>query len=168
MTARRQPSGGLLPNAIAAGQATDAPGPRADAPSRAATARASRGDGPQRREHVRAASRLPIRIERLLDGGEPAGTFDTFVLDVSGGGLRIAGPDVLAVGDRIRFELALPERRERVEGRARVARRAADGTHGIEIEIEDTPAGRRDRIVRHVFERQRELLSERAGEGEDR
>jgi c-di-GMP-binding flagellar brake protein YcgR len=119
----------------------------------------------QRREHVRVPSRLPIRVQRLLAGGEPTGPLDTFVIDISGGGLRIAGPDVLRVGDRIRFELALPEGRERLEGRARVARRATDGTHGLEID--DVPEGRRDRIVRHVFERQRELLEERRAESDN-
>lgn len=131
----------------------------------AAMARAGLADGaPQRRAHVRAESRLPVRVQRLLPGGEPTGTLDTFVLDVSGGGMRIAGPDVLTVGDRVRFELTLPGDRERIEGRARVARRAVDGSHGIEIE--DVPAGRRDRIVRHVFERQRELLERRRAEAD--
>lgn len=122
----------------------------------------------QRRAHVRVESQLSIRVQRLLDSGEPTGSLDTYALDVSGGGLRIAGPGILAIGDRVRFELELPDSGDCVQGVARVARVAYHAEHGATqgLEIERLADGEREAIVRHVFSRQRELLRQRAERSE--
>jgi c-di-GMP-binding flagellar brake protein YcgR len=117
----------------------------------------------QRREHVRVPSEVELRILPKRD--EETGWFGTVSLDLSGGGVKVAGPDALKVGDPLRLELTLPSG-ERIAGHARVARVERDPEHDVVhgVEIEALPERDRDTIVAHVFERQRELLRERADE----
>lgn len=118
----------------------------------------------QRREHVRVPSEIELRIQ----ADEEADWIGTVSLDVSGGGLRIPGPEALRVGDALRIELTLPDG-ERIQGHARVARVAPDTEHGVVqgVEIEALPNRDREAIVHHVFDRQRELLRARKEEWDD-
>lgn len=116
----------------------------------------------QRRADVRIAPPpLAVRLRRLRPGGPPGSPVDAEVLDLSGGGLRVAGPEWLADGDAVELELRLPGRCAPLHGRARVVHVDREGNHGLDIEHFEH--GDREVLVRFVFERQRELLATRRG-----
>ena len=103
----------------------------------------------QRREHVRVEGRLPGVVERVGAGQRP---LHTYTLDVSGGGLLVAGIGPADDGDTVVVTVKLPGREPlRVEGR--VARRTPEGHAGLVLDgISDAD---REELVRWIFERQR-------------
>lgn len=104
----------------------------------------------QRRDHVRIAARIPGLVAPR--GGEhPA--LHTFTLDVSGGGVLLAGGGPVAeVGTPVLVTVKLPDRDPlRTEGV--IARRTEAGSIGLEFAgIDETE---RELLVRWIFERQR-------------
>jgi c-di-GMP-binding flagellar brake protein YcgR len=89
----------------------------------------------------------------------------SFTVDVSGGGLLLAGPDSLAIGDELSFRLTLTPGVTPVTGSGRVVRIDARGRRAVEFEkISDLD---RRRLVRFIFECQRsELRRGLDGDGE--
>jgi c-di-GMP-binding flagellar brake protein YcgR len=76
----------------------------------------------------------------------------TYTLDVSGGGLLVAGIGPADDGDEVVVTVKLPDREPlRVNGR--VARRTAEGHAGLVLE--DISDADREELVRWIFERQR-------------
>ena len=103
----------------------------------------------QRREHVRVAASLPgVVAPRTM----PHPPLHTFTLDVSGGGLLLAGAGPVDIGNVVDLTLKLPER-DPLRTEARIARRTDAGHVGL---VFHTISEReREALVRWIFERQR-------------
>jgi hypothetical protein len=110
----------------------------------------------QRREHVRAPAVRPATVE--LEGGEAV---ETWTLNVSAGGVLLAGPARLRIGDTVWVQLRLRDDAPPIALSGRVARETAEGFRAVRIEAivrED-----QEMLVRYVFEREREARRTRDG-----
>jgi c-di-GMP-binding flagellar brake protein YcgR len=103
----------------------------------------------QEREYVRIKSARPVLVFSAREGMQ----IQSFTVDVSGGGLLLAGPDTLAVGDQIDFQLTLTPGVTPVSGTGRVVR--VDGQGRRAVEFESISELDRRRLVRFIFECQR-------------
>jgi PilZ domain len=102
----------------------------------------------QERNYVRIAATRPV----VVYGGAGAAKVESYTVDLSGGGMLLAGPDTLAVGEEIRFRLALTSDHS-VTGVARVVRIDRQGRRAVAFqEISDLD---RRRVVHFIFECQR-------------
>lgn len=128
----------------------------ADASGRLEVAVADDVEIDQRRAHVRAAASLPALIART-----GAGVLHTYTLDVSGGGVLVAGTGHAAEGDGVHLTLKLPDR-EPLTTAAVVAHRTREGHVALVFDRIDPVE--REQLVRFVFERQR-LERQAAQEG---
>lgn len=108
-----------------------APAERVPAPRGAAT--------PERRALPRAPIARPVVVLRR------AGEQRTFALDVSTGGVLVAGPADLAVGERIELQLELDGP---LRAHAQVVRDAPNGMKGLRFD--GLAAADRDRLERFV------------------
>lgn len=105
----------------------------------------------QERSYVRIEAARPVIVYSATAAGAQ---FQSFTVDLSGGGLLLAGPDTLSIGDEVRFRLTLTPGLIPVTGTARVARITPQGRAGLAFEsISDLD---RRRLVRFIFESQRE------------
>jgi hypothetical protein len=95
--------------------------------------------GPERRDVTRAPVVRPVIVKR------PAGEARTFALDVSAGGILLAGPSDLMVGELIDLQLDLDEP---LTARAQVVRDAPNGMKGLRFEA--LGGADRDRLERFV------------------
>jgi hypothetical protein len=103
----------------------------------------------QQREYVRINSARPV----LVYCGRDQDRVQSFTVDVSGGGLLLAGPDTLAVGEQVSFRLTLTPGVLPISGTGKVVRVDAQGHRAVEFEsISDLD---RRRLVRFIFECQR-------------
>lgn len=103
----------------------------------------------QEREYVRIRSARPVLVYAASEGMR----IQSFTVDVSGGGLLLAGPDTLAIGEEITFSLTLTPGVTPVSGKGRVVRVDPQGRRAVEFEsISDLD---RRRLVRFIFECQR-------------
>jgi len=103
----------------------------------------------QRREHVRVASRLPGLVAHPAAGHKP---LLTYTLDVSGGGVLIAGAGPADVGDVVQATVKLPSA-DAVQAPGRIARRSREGH--VALVFDAMAPQERERLVRFVFEQQR-------------
>ena len=103
----------------------------------------------QRREHVRIAASVPGVVAPRAEEHAP---LHTFTLDVSGGGLLIAGAGPAEIGTVVEVTLKLPER-DPLRSEARIARRT-DGGH-VGLVFHAIAERERETLVRWIFERQR-------------
>lgn len=118
----------------------------------------------QRREYVRVMSARPVLVYRGRDGR----SVSSYTVDVSGGGMMLAGPDTLRPGEQISFRLTIVQGEQPIEGWAQVVRGDRGGRRCVAFtSIADLD---RRRLVRFIFERQRierqrglELQDGRAG-----
>lgn len=103
----------------------------------------------QRRGFARVDSVRPVSVVQ----GDDVDGIASYTLNLSGGGVLLAGPDTLAVGDTVWLSLRLFDGAPAVEAQARVVRDTGEGFKGVEIER----IAPRDRelIIRFVFDRQR-------------
>ncbi len=99
----------------------------------------------QRREFVRFRAKRPVRV---YVGGERR-PIRTFAVELAGGGLLLAGPDVLAIGEQVEFELSLVAGEEPIVGRGRVVRADTRGHRAIVFSEMGEPS--RKRVVRFIF-----------------
>jgi hypothetical protein len=107
----------------------------------------------QRREFVRVPS-----VQNVKLGGEPGAIkIDGKAIDLSGGGMLLTGAAGLELDSVVRFRLNLGVGAGVVEGEARVVRSDEEGRRALVFEqiSEDD----RQRLIRFVFERQREALA---------
>jgi len=116
----------------------------------------------QEREYVRVPSSRPVTIS--IDHGP--GKVLTYSVDLSGGGILLAGPSTLQIGERIPFELTTDKGEAPIRGVGVVVRVDSESRRAIRFErISEVD---RRRLVRFIFEcmrveRQRQLL--RGGPG---
>jgi hypothetical protein len=103
----------------------------------------------QRREHVRIAATVPGLVAPR-DAARPA--LHTFTLDVSGGGVLVAGAGPVDVGTPIAITVKLPDHAP-LSTEGRIARRTDAGSVGVVFE--GLPESAREQLVRWIFERQR-------------
>jgi PilZ domain len=103
----------------------------------------------QRREHVRVAASVPGVVAPRSESHAP---LHTFTLDVSGGGLLIAGAGPAEIGTVVELTLKLPER-DPLRSEARIARRTESGHVGLVFHA--IAEREREALVRWIFERQR-------------
>jgi hypothetical protein len=118
----------------------------------------------QRRRFVRVRVSRPVRLARDADGS----VSDTFALDLSGGGLLLAGPDRLRAGEHVSFRLRLEAGTPPIEGYARVVRVAGSGHPALTFDS-IKPADR-ERLIHFIFDcerRARALLRGDAPAGGD-
>ena|ERR1022692_2752999 len=120
-----------------------------DRPSRSDWARGHTGAVSQRREFVRFKVNRPVLVH--LDGAlRPV---QTYAVELAGGGLLLAGPHVLKIGDEIKFRLTLTPDSEPIIGRGQVVRSDPDGLRAITFtEMSDL---NRRRVVRFIFASER-------------
>jgi len=103
----------------------------------------------QEREYVRIRSSRPVLVYSTRDQQQ----VQSYTVDVSGGGLLLAGPETLGVGEEVRFRLTLTPGVLPVSGTGHVVRTDGHGRLGVVFdEISDLD---RRRLVRFIFECQR-------------
>jgi hypothetical protein len=103
----------------------------------------------QRREHVRVSAALPGVVAPRSELHPP---LHTFTLDVSGGGLLVAGAGPADVGTPVTVTVKLTDR-DPLRADARIARRT-DGGH-VGLVWDGIALREREALVRWIFERQR-------------
>jgi len=103
----------------------------------------------QEREFVRVSSARPV----LLFIGRGRERMQTFTVDLSGGGLLLAGPDTLRIGDVVEFRLMIAQDAQPITGTGTIVRVDMKGRRGMAFrKISEFD---RRRLVRFIFELQR-------------
>jgi hypothetical protein len=103
----------------------------------------------QQREYVRIQSTRPVLV---LTGGH-AGTVQTYSVDISGGGMLLAGPSTLKVGEQIEFRLTTAKGSSPITGVGTVVRTDLQGRRAICFD--QITEGEHRRLVRFIFDCQR-------------
>jgi len=103
----------------------------------------------QQREFVRVKANRPV----LVYVGRDRMPIQSYAVDLSGGGLLLAGPDVLEIGEDIEFQLTLTSGSPPIEGVGTVVRSDVQGRRAISFSVL-SDANRR-RLVRFIFNVQR-------------
>ncbi|HVR06351.1 MAG TPA: PilZ domain-containing protein [Solirubrobacteraceae bacterium] len=103
----------------------------------------------QEREYVRVPIARPVTIA----AGSSRSSVDTYSVDVSGGGMLLAGPATLKVGERVDFRIATAKGGTPIAGRATVVRIDNHGRRAICFD--EISEGDHRRLVKFVFECQR-------------
>jgi c-di-GMP-binding flagellar brake protein YcgR len=103
----------------------------------------------QQREYVRLKADRPV----LVHLGKDRLPIRSYAVDIAGGGLLLAGPDVLEIGEQVEFQLTLKPGGPPIEGVGTVVRSDVKGRRAISFsEMSD---GNRRRLVRFIFECER-------------
>jgi hypothetical protein len=110
----------------------------------------------QRREHVRVHAPRPVVLE-LDENGRELGTF---AIDLSGGGVLLAGPDTLEIGDQLHFRLLLDGKDSPIEGTGHVVRYGPGGYRAIAFS--EVSEADRERLIHFLFEFERAARRVRA------
>jgi PilZ domain len=103
----------------------------------------------QQREYVRIKAARPVVVYRVGDRME----LPSYTVDLSGGGLLLAGPETLECGDEVQFTITIQPGQPPVTGKGRVVRKDGHGRGGVIFE--DISELDRRRLVRFIFECQR-------------
>jgi c-di-GMP-binding flagellar brake protein YcgR len=104
----------------------------------------------QRRHHVRVPARVPGVVgPRDPSTGQP---LHTFTIDVSGGGLLVAGAGPVEPGAPVAVTVKLPDR-EPLTSDGRIARVTETGH--VALRFDGIADEQREELVRWIFERQR-------------
>jgi hypothetical protein len=111
----------------------------------------------QRRSHVRVAARVPGVV---ATPGHMLRPLHTYTLDVSGGGVLVAGAGPVDIGTPVAVTVKLPDR-DPLRSRGRVTRRTDEGH--VALAFDGMDADEREQLVRWIFERQRLELREARG-----
>lgn len=120
----------------------------------------------QRRDFVRVQVVRPLRIAPIQPDGGVGEWVESLTVNVSGNGVLSAGwpgADAAELGDEVCFRIDVGGGEPPIEGRGRVARKAADGARAIAIE--ELAREARQRLVRFIFERER-IARQRTRDGE--
>jgi PilZ domain len=103
----------------------------------------------QQREYVRVKANRPV----LVYLGANNLPVQSYTVDLSGGGLLIAGPDMLEIGEEVQFQLTLDSGSVPIVGVGSVVRSDVKGRRAISFNsISDLD---RRRLVKFIFECQR-------------
>ena len=103
----------------------------------------------QEREYVRIKAARPVLVYSAGSQLEVR----SFTVDLSGGGLLLAGPDTLSAGDELSLQLSIEPGGHPITGRGKVVRIDDQGRRAITFT--EITAGDRRRLVRFIFECQR-------------
>jgi hypothetical protein len=103
----------------------------------------------QEREYVRVPSTRPVTVT----AGSSPSSIQTFSVDVSGGGMLLAGPSTLKIGERVQFRLSTAQGGAPITGSGTVVR--ADTRGHRAISFDEIGEGDHRRLVRYIFECQR-------------
>jgi hypothetical protein len=104
----------------------------------------------QEREYVRVQSTRPV----LVLTGSTQGTIQTYSVDLSGGGMLLAGPSTLKVGEQVQFRLTTAKGAPPVMGVGTVVRTDTQGRRALCFD--EIGEGDHRRLVRFIFECQRD------------
>jgi hypothetical protein len=102
----------------------------------------------QEREYVRVQATRPVLVS-----GSAGNSIQTFSVDLSGGGMLLAGPTTLKVGERIQFRLITAQGSPPISGLGIVVRTDSQGRRAVCFE--EIGEGDHRRLVRFIFECQR-------------
>lgn len=103
----------------------------------------------QEREYVRVPTARPVTVAV----GSSRNSVNTYSVDVSGGGMLLAGPATLKVGERVDFRIATAKGGTPITGSATVVRIDNQGRRAICFD--EISEGDHRRLVKFVFECQR-------------
>ncbi|HWX45237.1 MAG TPA: PilZ domain-containing protein [Solirubrobacteraceae bacterium] len=103
----------------------------------------------QEREYVRVQATRPVQISTPSSQG----TIQTFSVDISGGGILLAGPSTLKIGEQIEFRLSTAQGAAPITGVGTVVRTDSQGRRAICFD--EIGEGEHRRLVRFIFECQR-------------
>jgi PilZ domain-containing protein len=103
----------------------------------------------QDREYVRTQASRPVQ----LTTGASQSAIRTYSVDISGGGMLLAGPATLKIGERIQFRLSTTKGGAPITGTGTVVRTDSQGHRAIRFD--EIGEGDRRRLVRFIFECQR-------------
>lgn len=103
----------------------------------------------QEREYVRVRSTRPV----LVSDRNSHSPVQTYSVDVSGGGLLLAGPNTLKIGEQVQFRLTTTPGSAPITGTGTVVRTDVRGHRAICFD--SISEGDHRRLVRFIFECQR-------------
>jgi PilZ domain len=103
----------------------------------------------QEREYVRIQSTRPV----LVLTGSSQGTIQTYSVDLSGGGMLLAGPNTLKIGEQVQFQLTIAKGSPPITGVGTVVRTDTQGRRALCFD--EIGEGEHRRLVRFIFECQR-------------
>jgi PilZ domain-containing protein len=103
----------------------------------------------QQREYVRIQSTRPVLV---VTGGQ-GGTVQTYSVDISGGGMLLAGPSTLKVGEQVEFRVTTAKGGPPITGVGTVVRADLQGRRAICFD--EIGEGEHRRLVRFIFDCQR-------------
>lgn len=103
----------------------------------------------QQREYVRIQSTRPVLV---LTGGR-GGTVQTYSVDISGGGILLAGPSTLKIGEQVEFRLTTAKGSPPIAGVGTVVRTDLQGRRAICFD--EIGEGEHRRLVHFIFDCQR-------------
>lgn len=103
----------------------------------------------QEREYVRVRATRPVMV---CTGGSQ-GTVQSYSVDLSGGGMLLAGPNTLKIGERVDFRLTTTPGGAPILGSGTVVRTDSRGHRAICFD--EIGEGDHRRLVRFIFECQR-------------
>jgi hypothetical protein len=115
----------------------------------------------QEREYVRIGAARPV----VVYAGRDRMQVPSYTVDLSGGGLLLAGPDTLKVGEEVEFRLTIAPGETPINGRGKVVRSDSRGHRAITFSsISEMD---RRRLIHFIFECQR-LERQRGLQGDQR
>jgi PilZ domain len=103
----------------------------------------------QQREYVRVLSTRPV----LVLTGSSQGTVQTYSVDLSGGGILLAGPSTLRVGEQVEFRLSTAKGSPPITGVGTIVRTDSQGRRALCFD--EIGEGDHRRLVRFIFDCQR-------------
>lgn len=103
----------------------------------------------QQREYVRVQSTRPV----LVLTSSSQGTIQTYSVDLSGGGILLAGPNTLKVGEQVSFRLTVAKGSPPIAGVGTIVRTDTQGRRALCFD--EIAAGDHRRLVRFIFDCQR-------------
>ncbi len=103
----------------------------------------------QEREYVRVKATRPVMVAT----GGSQGTVQSYSVDLSGGGMLLAGPNTLKIGERVQFRLSTTPGGAPIMGTGTVVRTDSRGHRAISFE--EIGEGDHRRLVRFIFDCQR-------------
>lgn len=114
----------------------------------------------QRRNFVRVPANLPLEYRKVNEQGEEI-FYEAFIRDLSGGGLQFQTKKRLIKGDVLQIKLGLPE--DLIICKAAVTWvytdiRDKQERYFVGIKFMEINEKLRERVIRYVFQRQRELI----------
>jgi hypothetical protein len=103
----------------------------------------------QEREYVRVQSTRPMLV--ITEGSQ--GTIQTYSVDLSGGGILLAGPNTLKLGEQVQFRLTTAKGSPPIMGVGTVVRTDTQGRRALCFD--EIGEGDHRRLVRFIFDCQR-------------